>query len=145
MCGWVGGAQVHRRMPHQHGRGALSLADHTLPSLPSASHSLIEIFLSSPSSPCSLFPYPDRYDVPLVADIHFLPQAAMEAAKAGEASLPEKEEGKMKARRNHVRGLDQMTTTQMGTAEAMMETTTRDERGGGPQRPDEARKATRQY
>ena len=69
----------------------------------------------------------------------------MEAAKAGEAFLPEKEEGTTKARINHVIGLDQMTTTPMGTAEAMTETTTRDERGGGPQRPDEAHQATRQY
>ena len=71
--------------------------------------------------------------------------AAMEAAKAGEAFLPGKEEGKTKARKEHVTGLDQVTTTPMGTAGVMTETTTRDEREDDPQRPGEVHQATRRY
>ena len=68
----------------------------------------------------------------------------MEAAKAGEAFLPGKEEGKTKARRKHVTNLDQVATTPTGTTGVMTETTTRDERGDDPQRPGEAHQATRQ-
>ena len=59
----------------------------------------------------------------------------MEAGKAGEAFLPVKEEGKMKAGKN-AKDLDRVTKTPLGTAGVMVETTTSDEQDGDPQRRD---------
>ena len=67
----------------------------------------------------------------------------MEVAKAGEAFLQEKGEGEKKPRKRHGTNLDQVTTTPMGTAGAIMGTTIREERGGDLQRPDETHPATR--
>ena len=79
-------------------------------------------------------------------NVHLHPTAgtvAREVATAGEAFLQEKEEERTKVRKRHGTSLDQVTTTPMGTAEAIKGTTTRDEREDGPQRPDAVRPAMR--
>ena len=67
----------------------------------------------------------------------------MEEARAEEAFLPGKEGGKMKANGKRATDLGQVTTTLMGTAGAMVETTTRDEQEGDPPHPGGTHPATR--
>ena len=69
--------------------------------------------------------------------------AAMEAAKAEEAFLQEKGEGKTKDRRKHMTDIDPVVTTPMGMATATVETTTRDEQGDDPQYRDSTYPVTR--
>ena len=68
---------------------------------------------------------------------------AMEAAMAEETFLQETEEGEMMDKGRRVTSTDLGGTTPTGTVMAVA-TTTRDERGDGPQRPGEANQATRQ-
>ena len=56
----------------------------------------------------------------------------MEAAKAEEAFLQEKGEGRTKVRRRHVTDIDPVVTTPMGMAMATMETMTRGEQADDP-------------
>ena len=67
----------------------------------------------------------------------------MEAAKAEEAFLQERGEGKTKVRKRHGTDLDPVMTTPMGMAAATVGTTTRDEQDDDPQRLDATHPATR--
>ena len=67
----------------------------------------------------------------------------MEEARAEEAFLPGKEGRKKSANGKPATDLGQVTTALMGTAGAMVETTTRDERGDGSQHPGETHPAMR--